>query len=102
MSWKRTCPIRSVGPDREERRAHHLREHLAEWPVGLAWPVYVEGRALDVERQEERQALHVVPVEMGQERGAVECPLARHPVGTQARAEVEEERRLIGRLEHYA
>ena len=72
VSWKRMSPGRSVGPDREERRAHHLREHLAERAVGLARPVDVERRARPVQRHEERQALHVIPVQVRQERGAVE------------------------------
>jgi len=84
------------GPDREERRAHHLREHFAEGAFGLPGPVDVEAGALLQHGEEERQALHVVPMQMREQRGAVEQAVARQPVGTEAGAEVEDDRWLVG------
>ena len=55
-----------------------------------------------MQRQEERQALHVIPVEVRQERGAVDVALVGHAVGTQAGAEVEEDGRLALGFEHDA
>ena len=83
-----------VGRDREERRPHQLGEHLAERPSVLARPEHVERRALAVERREERKALHVIPVQVRQQHGAVE--LVRAAVGRTARRPVPRSKRIGG------
>ena len=71
-SWKRTVALELLGRDREVRRLHHAGEDLAERAFLLARAVDVERVARPVQRHEERQALHVVPVEVAQQDGAVE------------------------------
>ena len=61
-----------IGADREVRRAHHPLEDLTERAVLLARAVDVDDRAGQVQRHEERQALHVVPVEVAEEHRALE------------------------------
>ena len=70
-----------------------LREDLAERPFGLARAVHVDGRALAVQRREERQALHVIPVQVRQQHRTVELALVAQPVRTQPGTEVEHDRR---------
>ena len=85
------CELRRS--DREVRRAHDLREHVAQRALGLARPVDVERRTLAVERREERQALHVIPMKVRQQHRPVELVGAVQPVRAQAGSEVEDDRR---------
>ncbi len=66
--------------------------------MGLAWPVDVEARALLIERFDERQAEHVIEVQVSDEGSAGEgsrlVPFTAE--GGDTRAEVEEERKLPG------
>ncbi len=69
-----------LGHDREERRPHHLCEHLTEGSGLLAGSVDVERRPLAVQRGEERQPLHVIPVQVRQAapiRGTPPCNAER-------------------------
>jgi hypothetical protein len=85
------------GRDREVRRPHHCGEHVAERPVGLTRPVHVETRRLAVQRREERQPLHVVPVQVREQDRAVEVALAMQAVRAESGAEVEDDRvRALG------
>ena len=62
-----------LGGDREERRPHELAERGAEAAgVVLGRAVHVEAGAGLEHRREERQALHVVPVDVGDQRRARE------------------------------
>ena len=72
VSWKRTSPVSWSGRIGKNGGRIISREHLAERALVLARPVHVERRALAVQRREERQALHVVPVQVREQRGAVE------------------------------
>ena len=82
-------PSRSLVVDREERRPHELVEGLAQARrLVLRRAVDVEPRPRREDGREERQALHVVPVEVGDERRARErlgsgravSPQKRRPV----------------------
>ncbi len=86
-----------LGRDREVGRAHHLAEHGAERPVLLVGTDHGDVATAGRERQEERQPLDVIPVEVGeQHRGAVavEASLGgqRVAVVAQPGAEVEHDR----------
>src|SRR5205814_8833895 len=82
--------------DREIRRSHELAEHLVQRPLGLGRTEHVECGAGAIGGREEGQALHMVPVEVRDERRAVERAVSGlgHPESTQARAEIEDDRVL--------
>ena len=62
-----------LGRDREVRRPHHPGEDLTERALLLARAVDVERVPGAVHRHEERQALHVIPVEVAEQQdGSVE------------------------------
>ncbi len=89
---------------REVRRAHEVLERLLERAVVLRRSVDVELCARTVDRDEERQPLHVVPMEVGDERGPAEAAVLRERVApvAQARAEVEDDRLAARRFERDA
>ena len=85
--------------DRERRRAQTDAEHIAERaPVGLRRRVDVEVRPVAQERREEREALNVVPVQMGQQARAVKrlIRLGTSCRSSEARPEVEQQRVMTG------
>ena len=84
-SWNADVALELLGRDREVRRLHHPGEDLAERAFGLARAVHVERVARPVQRHEERQALHVVPVQMAQQDGAVEVQVLERGVLEQRR-----------------
>ena len=91
--------------DREVRRADEEVEgvvHAAA--VLLNGRVDVQSGAVAQQRDEERQALDVVPVEVGQERGAQKglVRLAAGPEVPESRAEVEHDRSLIPAVHGHA
>ena len=89
---------------REVRRADAEVERLEQAePVVLHRRVHVEMAALE-ERDEERQALHVIPMEVRDQRVAVERPVEGLGLAevAQARAHVEDDRILAGGLNCHA
>ena len=88
-----------AGRNREEGRPHHLREHVTQRGVELARPEHVEGRTLAMQRREEGEALDVIPVQVRQQRRAVELTVAATRVRAQAGTEVEDDRRRVVGLE---
>ena len=90
-----------VERDREQRRADRAEQHLAGMAaVVLRRGVDRQAGAAAQQRLEERQTLHVVPVQVAEQAGAVEQLIGGHRLGevAQARAEVEQQRPLAGRL----
>ena len=91
--------------DRERRRAQAGTEHVTERaPVGLRRGVDVEVRPVAQEGREEREALDVVPVQMGQQARAAErlARPVRQAVVAQAGTEVEQQRVVIGDVDRHA
>ena len=93
--WKRNVAGQVAGAHREVRRAHELAEGLFERAaVVLRRAVDVERGAGPVDRHEERQALHVVPVQVRDEGVAAERAVGGlgGAEEAQAGAEVEDDR----------
>ena len=82
--------------DREVRRLHQPAEDLGQRPLSLVRAVHVEPRPGGVNGREERQALHVIPVDVGDEGGGGESLVDRHGGAEQAQtgAQIEEDRRF--------
>jgi len=87
--------------DGEVRRPHEVPEHVRQRPLLLDWPINIEASARAMNRREERQALYVVPMDVGDQRRALEGlgRLLGVAETTQAGAEVEDDRWFILDLE---
>ena len=86
---------------REERRPHELVERLGQRARLLGRAVDVELRPRRQDRGEERQALHVVPVHVGDQGRAPERAVGGQVLAelAQAGAQVEDDRVVAGRVE---
>src|SRR5690606_16798989 len=89
---------------REERRAHELAEGVGQGADLLRGPVDVELGAGRQDRAEVRQALHMVAVRVGDQRGAPEAAVGRQRLAQPAEpgAEVEDDRVVARCVELHA
>ena len=74
---------------REVRRAHELFERLGQREPLLGRAIDVELRAFSVDRCTERQTLHMVPMEMGDQGMSVERAVLRLGLAEEAEAGAE-------------
>ena len=94
-----------VDADREQRRANGDRDHVFERPaIVLGRPVHVERRTFAQQWREEREALHVVPMQVGQQAVTPEQFVDRDALAVvaKARAHVEQQRCLPRRVDRHA
>ena len=95
-SWKTMSPRRSEQVTGKVGRTHEVVEHFRQRALLLLRAEHVEAGADPVGGREERQALHVVPVNVGEQGGASERPVEGLGVTERAQsgAEIEDDGRL--------
>ena len=97
--------------DREVGRREESADHVREWLAGLDRRVEVQLRTCGEQRREEGDPLHVVPVQVREQRGASErfsdgsvrvSSGELGPVHPQSGPQVEDDRRTARTVEHHA
>ena len=99
VSWKRTSPVSWSGRIGKNGGRIISANTSPRGPSSWRGRTRRGSRTVDVEWREERQALHVIPVEVRQQHRPVEHAVATVGVGTEPGAEIEEDRRRIVGLE---